>query len=271
MALEGVRGRKVTPLARRIAQAHGLDLAAVAGTGPGGRVRAADVRALVAPPVQQRLQPPALPLARASALPVATATVELDAGPMLAAAASARAAPGRARLAVSVAAVVAAAVAGLLPAHPELNGAYRDGAALLRRRVHLAVGEASPTGLRWSVVPDAGDLTARGVARSLADADDLTARGLADAGETVCGATFAVVCLAEGVCWQLAEPPLPGTAATLSVGAPARRAVAIGEAVAVRSVATLTLSYDARLIDHSSAVGFLTALRGRLEEAAAPE
>ncbi len=189
---------------------------------------------------------------------MATATVEFDAGGVLAAAAAAQEPRGRARLAVGVAAVVAAAVAGLLPAHPELNGAYYDGAALLRRRVHLAVGEASPGGLRWAVVPDAGDLTARGVARALA-------------GPTALGGavTFAVVCLAEGASWQWAEPPLSGTAAALSVGAPARRAVVIGEAVVVRPVATLTLSYDARLIDHRRAAGFLTALRDRLEQVAA--
>jgi pyruvate/2-oxoglutarate dehydrogenase complex dihydrolipoamide acyltransferase (E2) component len=196
----------------------------------------------------------------AARLPVATATVEFDAGAVLAAAAAAREPRGRTRLAVSVAAVVAAAAAGLLPAHSLLNGAWHAGAALLRRRVHLAVGEAHPAGLRWSLVPDAGDLTARGVARALVSP-----------AETGCEATFAIVCLAEGASWQSAAPPLPGTAAALSVGAPLRRVVADGAALAVRPVATLTLSYDARLIDHSYAAGFLVALRGRLEQAVSLE
>ncbi|NTU85877.1 MAG: 2-oxo acid dehydrogenase subunit E2 [Chloroflexales bacterium] len=70
-----------------------------------------------------------------------------------------------------------------------------------------------------------------------------------------------MVSLAEGASWQSAAPPLPGTGAALSVGAPVSRAVALAGGVVARPVATLTLSYDARLIDHSRAAAFLNTLR----------
>lgn len=259
--------RRATPLARRIALEHGLDLGAIEGTGPGGRIGAADVRAALAPPRRPaEAQAPAEPRSAADApaagplaswsagLPIETLTVEVDVTEVLAAAAAARAPAGRQALPVGLAAVVVAVAAELLPAHPPLNGAWGGDVALLRRRVHIAVGETRPEGLRWTVVADAGDLTARGVARALA--------GGAGAGVE---ATFAVVSLTEGAGWQSAAPPLPGTAAALSVGAPARRLACWGDGVAVRALATMTLSYDARLVDQGRAARFLRALRKRLE------
>jgi pyruvate/2-oxoglutarate dehydrogenase complex dihydrolipoamide acyltransferase (E2) component len=171
-------------------------------------------------------------------------TVELDVSAALAATAAA----ARPWQAVGLTAVVTAAAAGLLPGFPELNAAWGGEAMVLRRRIHVAVGE----GGRWTVVGDASDLTARGVARALA-------------GGRAGAATFALVSLAEGASWQCAAPPLPGTTAALSLGAPRRRAVVRGEAVAVRPVATLTLSYDARLVDHHRAAAFLRALCESLE------
>ncbi|HMQ31018.1 MAG TPA: 2-oxo acid dehydrogenase subunit E2 [Chloroflexaceae bacterium] len=185
-------------------------------------------------------------------LPIETLTFEVDVTRALAAVAAARAPAGRQALPVGLAALVAAAAAGLLPAYPELNGAWGGEVAVLRRRAHVALGEAGPGGLRWAVVADAGDLTARGVARAVAGGAG---------GE----ATFAVVSLAEGASWQSAAPPLAGTAAALSVGAPAPRLVCWGDGVAVRTVATLTLSYDARLVGQRRAACFLRALRERLE------
>lgn len=248
----------VTPLARRIALERGIDPGSLRGSGPGGRVCAADVRAAQAGERPGDPRPgAAAPGPGWAAPPLASATVELDAGAALAAVAAAGEPAGRQRLPVGLTAVVVAAAAALLPAYPELNGAWGGEAALLRRRVHIAVGEAGGAGPGWSVVRDAGDLTTRGVARALA------------AGGAGGEATFAVVSMAEGAGWQSAAPPLPGTAAALSVGAVARRVVALGDGLAVRPVAALTLSYDARLVDHRRAVAFLRAICAQLGGAGA--
>lgn len=274
-AVEVAAQRRVvaTPLARAIARDHGIDLAAVVGSGAGGRVLARDVRARLGEqmPVPPRSVPEVQPEATArseapaavpfsilnpqSSIPIATATVEFDAGAALARVAAEQAAFARLRLPLGLNACVVEAVAALLPAHPLLNSSWGEEALLLRRRLHVAVAEPAGAGegLRWALVRDAGDLTLKGVARALVQPAEPT------------GATFTVVSLAAGASWQSAAPPLPGTAAALSVGRPVASVVAVGEGLAVRPMATLTLSYDARVIDHCGAAAFLKALREALE------
>lgn len=186
--------------------------------------------------------------------PLASATFELDASATLARMAALREGFALLRLPLSFGACVVEAVAALLPAHPLLNARWDEQALVLRRRVHLALGEGGEAGLCWSLVRDAGDLTLRGVARALAT------RG----GEQTEAATFAVVSMATGTAWHSAHPPLPQTAAALSVGQPVQRAVAVGEHMAMRPMASLTLCYDARVVDHQGAARFLAALCGVL-------
>ena len=257
----------VTPLARSIAKAHGIELELVSGSGAGGRILAADIRAALpmaqpASPSLAASQSPCLPVSLSPGLlvslspclPLASATFELDASATLARMTALREGFVLLRLPLSFGACVVAAVAALLPAHPLLNARWDEQALVLRRRVHVALGEGGEAGLCWSLVRDAGDLTLRGVARALAT------RG----GEQTEAATFAVVSMATGTAWHSAYPPLPQTAAALSVGQPVQRAVAVGEHMAMRPMASLTLCYDARVVDHQGAARFLAALCGVL-------
>lgn len=272
---------RATPLARALARAHGLDLAALAGTGADGRVTARDVRARISPMVPAPLLPASTPppppspppgtvagmaqqevahdttgLARraiSNAAPVATVTVEFDAGAALARIAALGEAFARQGLPLHLGIYVAAAVVELLPAHPRLNAHWLGDALALRRQVRLAIADLAPEGLRWRVIPDAEDLTLRGLARALVAPPDASA------------ATFALVSLATGKSWWSAPPPLPGAVATLILGAPERRVVVVGAGLGVRPLATLTLSYDARALDQRQALDFLDALRMRLE------
>ncbi|GAB4430558.1 MAG: E3 binding domain-containing protein [Chloroflexi bacterium OHK40] len=274
-----VRRPRATPLARRIALAHGVELASLAGSGSGNRIVAADVRrAIVAAWPAANGQPPAgarvpgngqafAPSPRAlgggvsipGPLPIATATVELDAGAALERVRALRPAFARLGLPLDLGSCVVEAVAALLPAHTLLNARWSEDALLLRRRIHLAVAQTGEGGrLGWRLVRDAGDLTLRGVARALAGPE------VAD----LAAATFAVVSLAGGVGWASASPPLPGTAAALSVAAPAMRVAVGGAGLARRPLGTLTLSYDARVFDHREAAAFLRVLRDRLEHVA---
>ncbi|MCS6880481.1 MAG: 2-oxo acid dehydrogenase subunit E2 [Oscillochloridaceae bacterium] len=272
---------RATPLARALARIHGIDLAALAGSGPDGRVMARDVRARAAPeaPTTALAPPGAVPspmsssgAATASAqqevardtdglawrevsgvAPVATVMLEFDAGPALARVAELGEEFARQGWPLHLGIAVAAAAVELLPAHPHLNGGWLGDTLALQRAVHLAVAELTPEGLRWSVLPDAGDLGLRGLARALAGRP---ARG---------AATFALVSLAAGKSWWSAPPPLPGTVAALILGAPQRRVVAVDSGLSMRPIATLTLSYDARALDQRQALDFLEALRTRLE------
>ncbi len=310
--------QRATPLARALARAHGVDLAALVGTGPDGRVLARDVRARLTPPAiatpaaptSARSAPPAAPaqattavIARSqdshdapepaqpvipitvddaalpeaisgvvlpsvaihnpkskiqngmsSAAPVATVTLEFDASAALARIAALDATYARRGLPLRLEIYVAAVALELLPAHPRLNARWLDDALALRRRVHLALANAGPEGLRWTLIADAGNLSLHGLARALGEPPGVGA------------ATFALVSLAGGKSWWSAPPPLPDTVAGLTLGAPERRVVVVEGGLSVRPMATLTLSYDARALDQRQALDFLNELRTRLEE-----
>ncbi len=275
--------QRATPLARALARAHGVDLAALVGTGPDGRVLARDVRARLTPPAiaapvpptSARSAPPAAPaqattavIARSedshdapepaqpvsSAAPVATVTLEFDASAALARIAALDAMYTRQGLPLRLEVYVAAVALELLPAHPRLNARWLDDALALRRRVHLALANAGPEGLRWTLIADAGNLSLHGLARALGEPPGVGA------------ATFTLVSLAGGKSWWSAPPPLPDTVAALTLGAPERRVVVAEGGLSVRPMATLTLSYDARALDQWQALDFLNALRTRLEE-----
>lgn len=275
--------RPISPTARRIAAAHGLDLAGVAGSGAGGRVVKADVLAGMrhatsniqhadasthntAPvtPDPAPVTPGARRPEQAAAsdcspppadctYPIITAMVEADVTAALAACAAEG--PGFARLGLelSLTTYVAWVAAGLLPAHPLLQSYWSADGPVLRRRTHLAVAEGGAGGtLRWALVRHAGDLTLRGMARAVRDG------ATGDRG----GATFSVVGLTTGALWQIATPPLPDTGAALCLGLPRRTLVATDEgALATRMLLELQISFDARAIDYRQAMGFLRALR----------
>jgi pyruvate/2-oxoglutarate dehydrogenase complex dihydrolipoamide acyltransferase (E2) component len=252
---ERVAPLRATPLARRMAEAHGIRLADLTGSGFDGRVVAADVGPKQSPTDTHRA--PEILVAPASALvPIATAMIEFDAGAAQGVCRDREAEFGRVGLRASLESCVVIAVAGLLPGHRVLNARWGNDGILLRRRLHLAVARASRSGLRWALVRDAGDLTLRGVARSLLSEVEK---------DTLAEASFAIVSLADGAAWHSAPPPLEGTLAALGLGAPRRRPVVCGEAIAVRPVAALTMSYDARALDHVQVAAFLCDLRDRLE------
>ncbi|MFV9503664.1 MAG: E3 binding domain-containing protein [Oscillochloridaceae bacterium umkhey_bin13] len=252
----------ITPLARRIALEHGLDLRTLVGSGPHGRIGAADVRAHLrtppAPPVvispgpdtpepaPQILPPEPSPMFMIPGYdPLATAMVEVE-----------LAVHDRATSPMILVANLVANAAALLPAHPWLNAAWDVDGIVVRRRIHIAVGlpasdpAAPPTRLVWQLIPDAGDLLPKGVQRAL-----LTPR------PTSAEPTFSVACLPVGATWQLAQPPLFGTAAALSLGLPNWRPVVRNTSIVMGLVATLTLCYDARVLDHRQAAAFLGAMR----------
>lgn len=259
--------QRVTPLARRVAAALGIDLEGVAGSGPGGLVRRADVLMVdggdqPAPVVagqsddEQAIVAGAAPpfcIAHPLDLPQIVTVAEVDLGAVECYRHSWEAEYARRRLALNNLALLAAAVAAALPVHPLLNAFWSEDGIVLRRRIHLGVWQGAYRG----VISDAGDLTVRGLARALGSLR--AAEGSANE------ATFTLV--DEGVGSTLVMPPLPeaGRGAMLALGAPGRRPVVWGDRILVRPVALLALTCDARVADTAQAGAFLAEVRRRLE------
>ena len=285
-----------TPVARRRARELGVDLGALRGTGPRGRIRLADVegaatheRAPEAPP------PPAAPtgagpvpqasggrgagerlpltstqrvIARRMAETTATVphfrlSADVDFGEVLRLRSRLRAAVGDA--APTVNDIVVALAARALREHPEVNSAF-DGDAIVRHeRVNVGIAVARPGALLVPVVRDADRRSLGEIARESAALIERVRTSSSTPGDLEDG-TFTVSNLGMYGISSFDSIVNAPEAAILSVGAAQPRAL-VGEdgAVTSRPYATLTLACDHRAVYGADGAAFLARLRVLLE------
>jgi pyruvate dehydrogenase E2 component (dihydrolipoamide acetyltransferase) len=277
--LEAPPGKvRATPAARRIARERGVDLPAMLGSGPRGRVQAADVQAALLPPIQEEAGARIIPLAgtrrtiaeRMTAsyqtTPHITFTVRVDMGVLEEARAQLNGeaeAEGRPR--VSVTAFLVKAVAWALRRHPYLNSTLRGEEIHLLPEINVGVAVALEQGLIAPVVHQADR---KSLAQIAAEVKDLTTRAR-EARLTptdVAGGTFTVSNLGPFGIEQFTAIINPPQAAVLAVGAARPEVIADEEGrIGVRPIMRMTLSVDHRIVDGAAAAHFLTDLRDALE------
>ncbi|MHB1416414.1 MAG: dihydrolipoamide acetyltransferase family protein [Chloroflexota bacterium] len=283
---------KASPLARRLAEEHELDLRAIAGTGPGGRITKEDVDEYLA---RRRAAAPAAPRPAAApptpaAAPVPGADVELsrmqqtivrhmieskttaphfyvtieanmDAAARLREEANAKA-PEDQQLSFNDILVKAAAVA--LHDFPEVNASYRDGKIHYNDQINIGMAVAVPNGLVVPVIRDADKKTLRQIA---AEAKALIERSRAGrpAAEDYLGGTFTVSNLGMfDVEEFIAIINLPQSS-ILAVGAVKPKPVVVDGEIKVANMMKATLSSDHRVYYGATAAQFLRALKRLLE------
>jgi pyruvate dehydrogenase E2 component (dihydrolipoamide acetyltransferase) len=273
----GMGRAAASPAVRKLARDLGVTLEDVAGTGPGGRVTADDVRAaaegvatrgtertpggeverIELTPIRRTI---ARRLVEAAAVPSVTTFRTVDCTELESV---------RRELDVSPLPVVVASLCRTVAEHRLLNAAWSDDAILVHRDVHVGVAVDTDRGLIVPVVRNAQD-------RGLADlASEI--RRLAEAARTgsltpddMAGGTIAVS--NTGSYGSEAGTPLlnPPNAVTLAFGAIRPRALVTGGgAVDARPACTLSLTFDHRVLDGAAAGRALTDLVDRLQEAAA--
>ncbi|WP_033217839.1 dihydrolipoamide acetyltransferase family protein [Kitasatospora phosalacinea] len=264
----------ISPLVRRIAREHGLDLAAVAGSGPDGLVTRRDVERAIAataapgPAVVPRGTGPEgelVPLRglrRAVAekltrshreIPAATCWVDADATELMALRAQSNRAPGPK---LSVLALLARICLAGLERFPELNASVEGEAVRRHPSVHLGFAAQGPRGLLVPVVRDAGRLGTERLAEEMARlTEGARAGSLAPAELT--GGTFTLnnygVFGVDGSTPILNHPE----AAMLGVGRIVPKPWVHEGELAVRQVTQLSFTFDHRVCDGGTAGGFL--------------
>jgi pyruvate dehydrogenase E2 component (dihydrolipoamide acetyltransferase) len=287
---------KASPLARRVAREKGLDLAALAGSGPGGRIVKADVERAAAGPrasgaattaeatpgVHERpetakgtasheeLTKLQQTVARRMAESKATAphfylSVEVDMSRAVEARERLKAAAGEDEPVPSFNDLVVKACAIALGEHPRANGAYRDGRLELYSRINVGVAVAGQDAL---VVPTVFDADRKGLRQIALETRALAGRvreGTITPPE-LSGGTFTVSNLGMFGIDSFAAVINPPQAGILAVGAIAQRpAVRDGEIVAAHLMA-MNLACDHRILYGADGARFLDRIRGLLEE-----
>jgi pyruvate dehydrogenase E2 component (dihydrolipoamide acetyltransferase) len=272
------RRRLASPKARRLAEARGIDLDALAGSGPNGAVTAKDVDAIAQSSVHA-------PATNGDSFEIGTVwrvmaerttrswqevphfflSRDVDASRLETWRAAVRKRPGAER--VSHTDLLVKLCAEALRRHPRVNASWRDGAIVPGSAVNVGIAVATDDGLVVPVVHrvdtlELAELSARRVEIAAA------ARAGRLRPADVQGGTFTVSNLGMyGVDAFQAIVNAP-QAAILAVGRIVDRPVALNGEVVVRPVLTLSVSFDHRVVDGARGAEFLDTLAELIEEPA---
>lgn len=280
-ALSGTAGRvKASPVARKIAQEKGLDLAAIAGSGPEGRVIKRDVEgattaapAAAAPalaasaftdvPLSQMRKAIAKRLTQSiGPIPTFYLTAEVD---------MERAAEARDALLrqdpdgkFSFNDVIIRVTAAALQRHPWVNAWWLDDRVRQWQDVHIGVAVAIEDGLITPVIRHADRKSLRDIATEVRElAGRARAKRLLP--EEYTGATFTISNLGMFGIDDFTAIINPPEAGILAVGRIEPKAVVVDGAVTVRRRMRITLSCDHRVVDGATGAQFLKTLVAMLE------
>jgi len=160
------------------------------------------------------------------------------------------------------------AVVAALQEVPIVNASYTDEGILMHRRINIGVAVAIPDGLIVPVIKDADEKSLLGLSRAVNDLAERARTRRLQPDDTQ-GGTFTIT--NHGVSGSLFAMPVINQpqAAILGIGAMQKRAVVVSDngldALAIRPMCYLSLTFDHRLIDGATADGFLAAVKRVLE------
>jgi len=288
---------RATPVVRRLAAEHGIDLGTLRGSGLNGRVTRQDVEAAMtgARPAAARPSPrpsaaPAstmprpvagdmpLPLtqmrraiaqnmAQAWTAPHAHAVMEIDmTNAMRFRESASRDFKAREGFDLSPAAFVVTAAVEALRQVPLVNAAWTDQGIVLKKAINVGYAVAlGDEGLVVPVIKNADELSIAGIMRRIRDVvDRAKAKKLQFADYE--GGTFTVN--NTGPLGTIVSSPIvpPGQAAIISSEKIAKRVVVRDDdSIAIRSMMNLVIGFDHRVIDGATAARFLQLMRDWLE------
>jgi len=291
--------RFASPLVRKLAREHSLDLSAVRGSGPGGRIIRTDLNDLLA-------GGPSAPAPRATPRPVAytgevvdekrasesvqltkarriiarrlgesareiphyyvTAVADAEVLMMMRADLNEQlSAAGESKISVNDLIIKACALA--LLEHPSVNASYlgdESATMLIHHRINIGVAVASKNGLVVPVIVDADQKSVKELgAEAKQLATQASTKGLTL--DQMRGGTFTISNLGMYGVEEFTAIINPPEGAILAVGATKREPAVIGDVVVPRYRMRFTLSSDHRIIDGALAAEYLRTLTGLIE------
>jgi len=269
---------RYSPAVRQLAKEHGVDLAQVKGTGAGGRVTKKDVQDFMArsgapaktttaigeqsmgeellpfTPMRKTIADRMVKSRQASAH--VTTFFEADFSGI---------AKFRESRSLTYLPFVIRAVTRAIREMPIVNSAWGEQGIIIKKDIHVGIATALEEGLLVPVVRHADRKGLTQLAKEVADLAE-RARSKKLTPEEVQGGTFTIT--NHGGFGSLFSTPIihQPQIAILGVGAIQKRAVAIDEAIAIRPMGYLSLSFDHRVIDGATADQFMAKVRDYLEQ-----
>ncbi|MCK2199385.1 2-oxoglutarate dehydrogenase, E2 component, dihydrolipoamide succinyltransferase, partial [Corynebacterium callunae] len=295
----------VTPLVRKLAEKHNVDLNTVTGTGIGGRIRKQDVLAAAngetapaqasAPvsaastksvdPEKAKLRGTTQKVNRireitakktVEALQISAQLTQLHEVDMTRVAELRKnnkpAFIEKHGINLTYLPFFVKAVVEALVSHPNVNASYnaKTKEMTYHSSVNISIAVDTPAGLLTPVIHDAQDLSLPEIAKAIVDLAD-RARNNKLKPNDLSGGTFTITNIgSEGA---LSDTPIlvPPQAGILGTGAIVKRPVVITEdgidSIAIRQMVFLPLTYDHQVVDGADAGRFLTTIKDRLETA----
>ena len=274
---------KASPLARRIARERGIDLSAVAGTGPEGRVVAEDVERAAASTAPMPAAGPSVPvgeveveqlssmrktiarrLTEAWQAPVFQLGLTVDMG---------RALELRERLVElhgdgvkpTISDLLTKVCAAALMRHRAVNAHYKGDAIELHPTANVGIAVAVPNGLVVPVIQSCERKTIAEIAAARAELVDRARSGKLQQGD-LDGGTFTISNLGMFGIERFIAVLNPPQAAILAVGSTEEKPVVVDGQVVVRPRMELTLTCDHRAIDGATGAQFLGDVKAFLED-----
>jgi 2-oxoglutarate dehydrogenase complex dihydrolipoamide succinyltransferase (E2) component len=284
---EGTETEHYSPAVRQLAKERGVDLSQVKGTGTGGRVTKQDVLGFVeksAPPKptasSARTTPaqatPARPKQAGEEVIPLTSMRKTIAERMVASRHSAAhvvtffeadfsgLASFRQKHQLTYLPFIIKAVTRAMKDVPLLNSSWSENGIVLRHDVHMGIAVALEEGLLVPVIRNANKKSLTQLGKEVSDlAERARAKRLNP--EEVQGGTFTIT--NHGGTGSLFSTPIihQPQIAILGVGAVQKRPVVINDAIAIRPMCYLSLSFDHRVIDGATADQFMTKVKEYLE------
>jgi len=292
---EDLRRLKSSPLVRRIARDHNIDIARIAGSGLSGRVTKGDILGFIesgrdapVPRAEARPPGPSTPVfpegEHVQVVPMSVMRRKIAQHMVLSARTSphvysvyevnfARVSALRDRkkafyesagAKLTFTAFIAKIVAESLREFPLVNASIDGDNIIYHKNINLGIAVALDNGLIVPVIRAADEKNLLGISRAI---EDLAGRARSKKlnPEEVQGGTFTLT--NPGVFGALYGLPLINQpqVAIMGIGAIEKRAIVIDDAIAIRPMCHVTLGYDHRLVDGADAGRFLSFFKERME------
>jgi 2-oxoisovalerate dehydrogenase E2 component (dihydrolipoyl transacylase) len=294
---ETLRLTRSSPVVRRLAEEHGVEIKEIPGTGTGGRVTRKDIEGYIEEKEEyapQRIREGREAFAESERVPLyegdrvedlsgirraianrmsaskreaphAWTMVEVDVSGLVALREREKDAfAEREGVKLTYLPFIVQAVVESLKENPVLNSVWDGDRIILRKQINIGVAVDLEDALIVPVIAGADELSILGLARKI---DDLVRRARAGqlGTEDVSGGTFTVN--NPGALGSVVSTPIINhpQAAILSAEAIVKRPMVIEDAIAIRSMMNLEVSFDHRVLDGGAALKFLNAVKQKLE------